>query len=156
MSNTSLFVFKETAYFTVMINCFTASHIKQLQDVILFNKISILDIQSLDLFEGCLYQYRNMMFPAMFLCQIVRRKAEALEWSSKSFTYWNLWDLSNTSPRMKDFYFSPSLNIFSYCEVKIIDKIHKNCDAVLLQTICFYKWQEGKYILLPTVVSKWE
>lgn len=56
-----------------MINCFTANQIKLLQDVtliILFNNISILDTQTLDLFEGCLYEYRKTMFPATFFVKL--------------------------------------------------------------------------------------
>lgn len=66
-----------------MINCFTVSYISLLQDVILvilFNRISIFNTQTLGLFEGCLYEYRNTMVHAMF--SVKWREDKRGHWSS--------------------------------------------------------------------------
>lgn len=83
MPNKPLFLFKEQVYFTLMINTFMGSHIKPLQDitlVILLNKITILATHIPELFEGCLYEYRNTMVLTMFFVKL--REDKYGDWSS--------------------------------------------------------------------------
>lgn len=101
MSNKSLYIFKETAQFTFMINYVTASHIKLLQNVtllILINKVIIFDTQALDFFEGCQHEYRNTVVSVMYFLRL--REYEHGHWCSP-LTSWNLLDFFEKSPRMR-------------------------------------------------------
>lgn len=159
MWNKSLYVFNEAIYLTFMINCFTVSYISLLQDVILvilFNRISIFDTQTLGLFEGCLYKYRNTMVHAMFSVKLKEDKRG--HWSSPQRV--SVLEISQISLRnllgWELFLFLQAWTLWHSETPRIMMKFTKIVMQSFFKLLVFYKWLKGQYFLLPIAKSKWE